>query len=359
MKKISLFCAALSLFVYGQAAEQSAAIENLDNRLTRLEAELKHAANSPTLPVAGLFFQADLLFWQARENGLAYAVIASTPLVLDLLPSNLEIKEPEFEWDFGFRIGLGYGGQSDGWDIGAQWTRFFSDARDLGSISSQKFFLPIWAHPNFNAFSFDPIRITEAHWQLHFNEIDAGVGRGFYVSKYFTVRPFAGPSAVWIHQHYHIEYEQPPLDPIPALANKIHLKNAFFGIGAQVGCDLSFHLTRPLSLFTRASGAIYAGRFEIRRKESFRSITNEGFNVSHNLHAGRAATALEMGLSWEHAVQDSYYVRAELCYDIHYFFKQNQMPRVISRVMSPLATYFVDQGDLILHGGSFAVRLGF
>jgi hypothetical protein len=359
MKKISLFCATLSLFFQAQAAEQGAAIQNLDSRLTRLETELKHAANSPSLPVAGPFFQADLLFWQARENGLAYAVIASAPLVLDLLPSDFEIKEPEFEWDFGFRVGLGYGGKSDGWDIGAQWTRFFTDAHDLGTISSQKFFLPVWAHPNFNAFGFDPIRTTDAHWKLHFNKIDAGIGRGFYVTKYFTARPFAGPSAIWIHQHYHIEYDQLSLGPIPALNNKIHLRNAFFGIGVQVGCDLNFHLTRPLSLFTRGSGAIYAGHFEIRRKETFRSLTNESFKLSHNLHAGRAAVALEMGFAWEHAMQDSYYIRAELCYDIHYFFKQNQMPRVISHAMSPLSTYFVDQGDLALHGGSFSVRLGF
>ncbi len=308
----------------------------------------------------GFFIQADLLFWQARETGLSYAIIASNPLILEILPRNFDIKEPEFEWDFGFRLGVGYGGKSDGWDLFSLWTRFVTDAHDKGTISSDKFFLPIWGNPSFLAFPFEHITEAEAHWMLHFDEIDAGIGRGFYISKFLTMRPFAGPSAVWINQHYHIEYEKPAIRNLPIRRDRIHLKNDFFGIGARVGCELRFRFTRSLSLLTRGSGAIYAGHFEVQRKEKLDSILGDQFyKITQNIRAGRAATGLEMGFCWEHGIQNKYYVRAELCYDIQYFFKQNQMPRVLSKVMSTSPTYFSDQGDLTLHGGSFSVTFGF
>jgi Legionella pneumophila major outer membrane protein precursor len=348
------------LFAGFACAEENAALENIDCRVTKLEKTFRRASNPPALLAPGFFFQADLLFWQARETGLSYAIVASEPVILELLPRNFYVKEPEFEWDFGFRVGLGYGLKSDGWDLFSLWTRFVTDAHDKGSISSDRFFLPIWADPNFTPLPFDQISEAEAHWTLHFNQIDAGVGRGFYFSKFFSIRPFIGPSAVWINQHYHIKYVKPAIAILPARTDHIHLENEFFGIGAAAGCDLSFRLTRAVSLFTRGTAAIYAGRFEVSRKENLESIFGgQKFHVSQVIHAGRPATALEMGLSWEHGIQKKYYVRAELCYDIHYFFKQNQMQRIISKAMSVSPTFLSDQGDLALHGGSFSVLFGF
>ncbi len=127
-------------------------------------------------------------------------------------------------------------------------------------------------------------------------------------------------------------------------------------------CWKGFHFTKALSLLTRGAGAIYAGRFEVRRKEKFDAIllpSLQTYDIHQNIHAGRAATSLEMGFCWEHAMHDNRYIRVELCYDIHYFFKQNQMERVISKIMSPSLTFLSDQGDLSLHGGSFSFALGF
>lgn len=348
-----LLCSVLS-------AQENTTLDALNQRLCKLENTVHHSANPSSLLAPGFFVQVDLLFWQAREDGLSYAIVADNPRGFDIFPRDFHVKEPEFEWDFGFRVGLGYGGRSDGWDVFAQWTRFVTDAEDKGSISSGKFFLPVWADPNFHPFPFEHITEAEAHWKLQFNEIDVRLGRGYCISKFLTARPFIGPSSVWIDQHYHIEYEKPAIFTIPTRKDHIHIHNAFFGIGASAGCELRFRFTRNLSLLTRGLGAIYAGRFEISRKEKLESILgNKFFKIKQDIHAGRAATALEMGLCWEHSIQNKYYVRAELCYDIHYFFKQNQMPRLIARPLTRTPTYFSDQGDLALQGGSFSVTVGF
>jgi hypothetical protein len=352
----------LSSFLFLSCAECTPALQNLKERLDHLEKTFHHTGNSPALLAPGPYFQVDLLFWQARETGLPYAIIANEPLILGVLPKKMTIKEPNFEWDFGFRLGAGYGLKRDGWDFFGQWTRFVTDAHDNGSISSSSFFLPIWAHPDFSTLPFDPITETKAHWMLQFNAIDAGLGRSFYISKYFVLRPFIGPSSIWIHQHYHIEYEMPSIPAGgPEYTDRIHLKNAFFGIGARVGCELRFHFTKALSLLTRGAGAIYAGRFEVTRTEKFNTtlLDPQTYDIDQPIHAGRAATSLEMGFCWEHALHHNRYVRIELCYDIHYFFKQNQMQRVISKTMSPSLTFLSDQGDLSLHGGSFSLTLGF
>lgn len=345
-----------------QCPQGTPPLERLNRRLNKLEKTMRRTANPSALLAPGPFAQVDLLFWQAREDGLSYAIIANQPSFLEITPKEFNIKEPQFEWDFAFRLGAGYGNKRDGFDLFAQWTRFFTDARDTGNnLSSGKFFLPIWAHPNFNGFPFDPISDTEAHWTLHFNEIDAGIGRSFYISKFFTVRPFVGPSSVSIDQKYKVKYKKPPISNIPERKDTVHLKNDFFGIGARAGCELRFHFIKGLSLMTRGSAAIYAGRFKVRRQEKFSSavLGDQSFYIPQNIHLGRAATSLESGFCWEHGINHKAYIRAELCYDLEFFFKQNQMLRVISEVASPSGTFLADQGDLVLQGGSFSVTVGF
>ena len=129
------------------SAQQKTTLSTLNERLCKLENKVHHTANPPSLLAPGPFVDVELLFWQAREDGLSYAIAASNPLMFDIFPKEFQIKELEFEWDFGFRLGLGYGGKSDGWDLFALWTRFLTDAEDKGSISSSQFFLPIWADP--------------------------------------------------------------------------------------------------------------------------------------------------------------------------------------------------------------------
>ena len=335
--------------------------EYLEERLCKIEQTFNHKTN-PSATIAPTFFViGDVLYWQARETGLAYAVTCCDAAIGTLNPRDFDVSEPEFDWDFGFRVGLGYNCEKDGWDTSIEWTRLHTKAIDQGMLPPGEFFLPLWSHPNFIVTP--PLRImrTEAHWKLHFNEYDWNLGKAFHVAKFFVLRPFVGPSAVRIEQHYHIKYTR----AIDMEEDHIHLKNDFWGIGARAGCDVQFLLGREWSLMGKASAAIYSGRFKIDRDEEFESVFGEeSFDTDQTIHISRPATSLSIGLNWEHKfLRRCAFFRANLSYDMQYFFKQNQFPRLIAKsfVDTPIPndTYLADQGDLNLHGGSFSLTYGF
>ncbi len=335
--------------------------EKLEERLCKIEHAF-HSKVNPLATIAPTFFLiGDVLYWQARETGLAYAVTASDTVIGTLLPHDFEVSEPEFDWDFGFRVGFGYNAEKDGWDTSIVWTRLHTKAIDQGMLASGEFFLPLWSSPDFIVTPPMVITSTDAHWKLHFNELDWNLGKAYHPTKFLVMRPFIGPSAVRIEQEYHIKYRRAVLTE----EDHIHIENEFKGIGARAGCDLQFLLGREWSLMAKASAAIYSGYFDIDRDEDFESpFGKESFDIDQKIHVARPATSLSLGLNWEHKfLRRCAFFRANLSYDIQYFFKQNQMPRVIGKPFTstviPFDTFIADQGDLNLHGGSFSLTYGF
>ena len=72
-------------------------------------------------------------YWNAHQDGMEYAIqnyvkvsdinsIRSVANLNNLV--NAKFHTPDFEWDFGFKVGLGYNTTCDGWDLGVNWTHF-------------------------------------------------------------------------------------------------------------------------------------------------------------------------------------------------------------------------------------------
>ncbi len=70
---------------------------------------------------AGFFTHAAALYWQAEESGLGYALKSPSS---ENLASNSSIKNPTFDWDFGFKFGLGYRIPHDCFEFELQFTSF-------------------------------------------------------------------------------------------------------------------------------------------------------------------------------------------------------------------------------------------
>lgn len=67
----------------------------------------------------GVYLEADILFWQVRERGLEYAV---KDVLFSLNQVKAEIISPDFHWQPGYRICLGYNMPYDGWRASACFT---------------------------------------------------------------------------------------------------------------------------------------------------------------------------------------------------------------------------------------------
>lgn len=356
MRYITPFLLALPVLAFCDDAKIP---ESYEQRLQTLEDKLERGYNSPFVSSRGIYFSADALYMTAKETGLAYALKVDSPIVLYPNRLSYDVKQLQFDWDFGFRVAMGYDFQRDGWDVGLSWSHFFTRAEDHGTITANEGLIPIWSSPNFITFS-QTASSADADWKLNYDQVDLALGRGYYVGKYFVLRPSIAGSALWIDQHYDLKYARQGQFPG---TDHTKLKNRFEGIGLNAGIDLLFTFRGGWSIYGKGSLGLYSGSFHLKSHEVFTTIDGESEKIQNrrNLHIGSPACAMAMGFRWEHPFsKERYSFSVKLLWENLFFFGQNQLYRFVTPSDSGISGNFIaNQGDLAFQGGSFSLMLGF
>ena len=189
------------------ADADSAQMRNLENRVNALEQRRGASGmiNPPARPQvkdgADLFIFGDLLYWNAHETGLPVAILQDGP---STNLSDAEVKNISFDWDFGFRLGVGYNLPHDGWDLNLTWLRFITDgSRRVNAHGDDIIFAT--RLPPADGTAGDTFQKARGHWRLRFNQLDLDLGREFFVSKWLTLRPHFGLRADWVRQKWDTE----------------------------------------------------------------------------------------------------------------------------------------------------------
>lgn len=370
------FCSLLASSA-SYCAENDPTLEKMEPRLSALEKNEHYGKryNPPATQASGLILGADVLYWQARENGIPYVVGVPNPLSDIGLPpfphrevKKSHVKELEFDWDFGVRVHGGLQLHRDAWQILGTWTHFDTKGADHGftknlktPIGSSKAYNPIWADPRFlntQGLIVNFVSQARAKWRLLFNQADLMLSRAFYTGRYFIMEPAIGVSGIWIDQHLHTWYKRAV---IPG-SSHVKLKNDFKGIGIRGGLETRFCFWRGMALFNMTHLGLYYGKFELHRKELFQTDTlfpktiyestrNSYWQVS-------PAIDMQMGLRWDYSFKESRHaISAKLAYEYLIYFSQNQFLRIIN--LTPFAQIVENQGDLSLTGGTFSVMFTF
>ncbi len=346
-------------------------LDQLDTRLSKLEHHHHyHKRYNPQATQAhGIILGADLLYWQARENGIPYAIEVPNPLTLDPPPvRKSHLLEFDFDWDFGVRAYGGLQFHRDGWTLLGTWTHFDTKAQDHGFTRrpptegrlphpSSKAYQPVWADPDFIQ-SPDFVSHVRAKWKLLFNQADVMLSRGFYTGRFFVLEPSIGVSAVWIDQHMHTLYKR-AINPGSSIGK---FKNDFKGIGLRGGLDTRFCFWKHWSLFNTTHLGLYYGHFKLSRKEQFRTDTLPSHlayeEVKDRYWQVSPEIDMQMGVRWDYAFAESHRaLSVKLAYEYLIYFSQNQFLRIISN--TPFTQIVENQGDLSLTGGTFSILLTF
>lgn len=194
----------------------------------------------------GLFLTGDYIYWTARQDNMQYASTGYTN-------NNLESPRPgsaanlKYQFQTGFKAGLGFSFGHDLWDLATNYTWFQSN-HNKGSIKGTESsgLIPSFT-PYVNLTENDYFTKASAIWRLHFNVIDIDLGRNFYISKYLSLRPFVGLKGSWQNQHYNSSYEGILRNDSFSYLRK--LSNSFWGIGIRSGCNTAWHLAGTWSIF--------------------------------------------------------------------------------------------------------------
>ncbi len=108
---------------------------DMDARIGALEAKMKDAGtitargdfgartatDSPKIDGYGFDISADALLWKLyTDGGDDYALSTSTALAAGVIAGNVQTRS--FNWDWGFRTGIGYYAEHDNWDTNLVFT---------------------------------------------------------------------------------------------------------------------------------------------------------------------------------------------------------------------------------------------
>ncbi|CCB89362.1 mOMP-like family protein [Simkania negevensis Z] len=303
------------------------------------------------------FFTVDFIYWTAREEGLAYAMEGANASIfnanLPTIPKG-KILDPDWCFDPGFKVGAGLDMQYDGWDVYANYTWFHNSSHD--SLNKPNGFLP--TIPNFLFFLFNlfptppasfAFESAKQDWSLHFNTIDLELGRGYYISRFLTLRPHVGLKGTWQDQDIRTKYTL-----VEQEIFQVHQHQNSWGIGIRAGLEGCWYFIRSFGLYGDfALSGMWSG-FSNTRKDN--RIQNDQTRVNildtrYLNHSVKPVIEFGLGLRYELLYHnDDFRFLIQAGWEEQIWFGYNQI--------IDLAEYG-DRGNLSLQGFTLEVRLDF
>ena len=316
--------------------------------------EAPNISVNPRLHDSTVMLELAPFMWQAHEDGLEFAIA----------PNGYE-KSPHFEWSWGFRVGVGYAMERDGWDIGLKWTHFRTKAHRNLHAEDGEIITPLWsgfASPTSGSLFCTSSR---SHLRLKIDMIDLELSREYWISRWLELRPYVGLRGVRIHQTYEI-HEEGGSWSVPAvpLMNIIHLHSNFKGVGIRGGLDSIWEFGRGFGAYANAAMSLIYGRFEVGDREKNQQLeapfsefpvlhTNDGFRSS------KAITDLGMGVQWlGYISQKRYVLLISLGWEQHLFLNMNQFWQV-TRISTTQNIFDQRSGDLSTQGWTLSIKFDF
>lgn len=329
-----------------------AQVRNLENRVSALEQRkgasgmINPSGRPEVKDGADMFFTADLLIWQAHENGLSYVIKNKGA---DL--SDSSTKELHYQWEPGVRLGIGWNTPHDGWDVCANWTYFHSKAQSHTHAGKGSLY-PVLIAPYFSEDTAVGIPYS-ARSKLSFdlNMIDLELGREFFVSKWLTLRPFIGPRTAWIYQDMNVHYKG-----FEEGNYRVDMSNNYWGIGVRPGLNTQWGLGCGFSFFGNTALSLLYGFFDVDQTQSVSRTTY--IDNNHSTRVGRAIAEIQLGVRWERMfADDRCHFSVQAGWENFMFFGQNQFDRFVDD-FNP-GVFVANQGDLTIQGYTLAFRLDF
>ncbi len=376
MKQYTVFTTTLLTLSLGsisalQAEVTDAQMRSLENRVSAMEQRKGSNAmvNPPGRPQvrdgADLFFTADWLIWQGHENGLGYAVKTKEVQSLETALYNSSTKNLHFDWDFGFRLGLGYNLPHDGWDLSAGWTWFHNNASGSAYPYSGVLFSANPFEPQEDEVTGGYESVT-SNLSIKLNMIDLDLGREFFVSKWMTLRPFMGLRTAWVRQHLNTD----SIGPLPLTGSNVTTdsinssdKSNYWGLGLRAGLGTQWGVGHGISFYGNAAASLLNGFFKTSNYDYSNYIDgthNDSVTNTNSFRVGRVIAEFAMGLRWDTMfADDRAHFGIQAGWEQLMFFGQNQFQHFYGTEFANAGSYFANQGDLTFQGWTLAIRFDF
>lgn len=299
-----------------------------------------------------LWLDGEVLFWKANVGSLDYGIQSKSSTTI----RDGEVKHPHFNWDWGFRLGLGYKLPHDKWDLFVNYTYLRGRASGHESDSDDVIF-PMWASGfNFSGPGTFFADQAKARWHMTLNMGDVELGRNCFVSKWLSIRPFVGIRGLVIDQDYHVDYFGGTV--APADEDQIQLDTDFWGVGIRMGFNSLWGLGKGIGIYSNGSASLLSGHFDVDEREKLEKADRHLLNVDRDVNNVVVTADLALGLQWDYMFsKDRYHFGIKFGWEFNMFFDQNQLFNFLSPTLPGSVNFQND--DLSFQGLTFGMRFDF
>ena len=261
-------------------------------------------------------FEADLLYWKAEIDGVAYAtssVVEQASGGVGTVNTKIKTATPQFSYDPGFRLGLGFQSPFDLYDLFIIWTRIETHGNDK-IYGSHVLSTPapgdkvigdrIGLIKNLSSIPNE----ASAKCNIKENVLDLQLARGIAVSRNFFMRPYFGVRGVISDINWDIRMKRKFVIPLAFNqdATELKVKNDFQAVGGLVGIEMDWEAPMGFGVSIRGVGSLLWGHSEEKTKQKYIVIpAGTGEGIRQNFKAGNSFDCLKgmwelfAGVFWE------------------------------------------------------------
>lgn len=287
--------------------------------------------------ICGWYLRGDAILWRASERGFdcdcISANITDTFAADGTLSTVINGEDAEFcfDWDAGFRLGIGfYFNEQSRVDI--LYTHLFTGAnihsnnlRDKGRI------------------------------QINFDVLDFIFGRQYWTTfslsqcwsnLSFGYEPYVGLRSAWINQKLRSKLKGRLTTELGTtnLKGCFHDREDFWGLGPEIGIEADLPIGYGITFFGNADIALLYGRYKTKFNDS-QSVSSVSTKTDESDHfvTAQPVVDLSLGIRLERDCLTGSYLTFEIAWEHHRYIEYNQL----------------GSGDLCLDGATLSASLQF
>lgn len=397
--KLALGLGAASMFLGASAF----AYRDIDDRLDVLEKEMqeisarnpqgtygaKFAEARPEVDGTNWYLTFDVLYWHPKMGGTEFAIsytpsnfISIPPFIPEVATSHFpkgKVKENDFSWDLGLKVGLGYKTPHDYWDVYARYTWFESHS----SNSMHKDY-PSTIIPTKVPFStaLNLFTTTEAFnlqfysnhakskVDIDYNNVDLELARSYFISTNISVRPNMSVKATFLDLSQKVSYVQENNPSASSLLFdavspevKVQLHSQMAGVGPRMGLDTKYYIGHGFNIFGEIAGSILYSRFKTSQKDQIPNhlfggilpdniadafndlldlvLSGPSRSLKHKFHKFIPFAQMYLGLEWnKNFLNNKKHLGLKLGYEVQYYWRANQMENTGNATSNAAITFF-------------------
>jgi hypothetical protein len=301
----------------------------------------------------GPYLEVAYIYWRSSIEDLT---ITSQ---IDTLPNGQTketLKQTDYKYDSGFKLGLGCNLSYDHWDIFANWTRLHTQPSSSWSSASASLDTTLLAPFEGSGPGFLNCNSVQSLWNLHFDTIDLELGRRLFLGRNLAIRPYAGLKGAWVTSRLHTAYtgiNDRNLDSTRNDYANVFLKDRNQGIGLRFGMQGRWDLgCSNFAILGNIAGAILWNNIKSHNTTDQILMDSSLVGGIKQAHYRTLKPLVEcfLGLDWGSCFCKKYYLGVSAGYEMQFWWDYN--------------TFFSESRnttmyDLRLHGLTATITIDF